>query len=95
MLKSWLEKTDKAMSLIAKYQTKNPDLYKVLKEHIDIEWVCPAYYMMAYNADSLSSETYNEMVRRFQTDISSLKDFRFSERSTATIGAWAAKLSLR
>ena len=34
MLKGWIEKIDEARELISKYQTKNPELYKVLKEHL-------------------------------------------------------------
>ena len=95
MLKDWLNDIDTARTLIAKYQTTNPELYKVLKEHIDIEWVCPAYYMLNFNEDSLTTEKYNEMVMYFKTDIATLKEFRFSERSTTTIGTWCAALSLR
>ena len=95
MLKGWLDKIDEARSLIAKYETRDPVLYKALKEHIDIEWVCPAYYMLTCAADSLSNETYNEMVTYFKTDISQLKDFQFAERSFMTISDWASDLSLR
>lgn len=95
MLKSWLDSIDKARELVVKYETIDPELHKVLKEHIDIEWVCPAYYMLAYNEDSLPNDVYNQMVMYFKTDISSLKEFRFAERSPSTIGTWAASLSLR
>lgn len=95
MLKGWLDKIDEARALVEKYKTSDPALYKVLKEHIDIEWVCPAYYAMFYNADSFTNEKYNEMVTYFKVDIASLKDFRMSERSASTIGTWSATLSLR
>jgi hypothetical protein len=95
MLKGWLDKIDEARALVAKYKTSDPALYKVLKEHIDIEWVCPAYYAMFYNADSFTNEKYNEMVTYFKVDIAGLKDFRMSERSASTIGTWSATLSLR
>lgn len=95
MLKGWLDKIDQARALVAKYETSDPALYKMLKEHIDIEWVCPAYYALAYNADSFTNEKYNEMVTYFKYDIAALRDFRFSERSETTIGTWMAGLSLR
>ena len=95
MLKGWLDKISEARVLIAKYETRDPALYKVLKEHIDIEWVCPAYYMLTYAPDSLSNETYNAMATYFKTDISQLKDFQFAERSFMTISDWASDLSLR
>lgn len=95
MLKGWLDKIDEARELISKYQTKNPELYAVLKEHLDIEWVCPAYYMISYNAGSIPDDEYNKMVSYFKTDISALRDFRFSERSYGTITTWAAELALR
>ncbi len=95
MLKSWLDRIDEARALIAKYETRDPALYKTLKEHIDIEWVCPAYYMLTCRDDSLSNATYNEMVTYFKTDISQLKDFQFSERQFMTIADWASDLSLR
>lgn len=94
-LKSWLDKIDEARALIAKYQKTEPELYKVLKEHIDIEWVCPAYYMLSCNDDSLSDETYNTMVNYFLSDISLLKDFQLAERSYMTITEWASGLTLR
>ena len=51
--------------------------------------------MISYNAQSLSNETYNQIVSYFKTDISGLLDFRLSEKSTTTIGTWSAGLSLR
>ena len=95
MLKGWLDQIDEARALIAKYETRDPALYKMLKEHIDIEWVCPAYYMISFNGDSLSTDKYNEMVTYLKTDISAIKDFQFSEKSMSTIGSWSADLSLR
>ena len=95
MLKGWLEKIDEARALVAKYENSDPALYKVLKEHIDIEWVCPAYYMLEHNGGSLTDKKYNEMVQYFQMEIATLRDFRFSERSTQTISTWTAGLSLR
>ena len=95
MLNGWLDKIDTAWSLIEKYKTNDPDTYKMLKEHIDIEWVCPAYYMVTCNADSLSDDRYNELVNYFKTNISALRDFRISEKSTATVGTWSSGLSLR
>ena len=95
MLKGWLNKIDEARAAIRKYELGNPSLYKMIKEHIDIEWVCPAYYMLAYNDDSLSNETYNEMVTYFKTDIAAIRDFQFSEKTTTMVSAWAAELTLR
>ncbi|MBO5363747.1 MAG: DUF4838 domain-containing protein [Clostridia bacterium] len=95
MLRDWLEMIDQARALIAKYETSNPGLYRMLKEHIDVEWVCPAYYMIEFNAQNLSDEKYNEIVKYFKTDISGLRDFRLSEKSTITINMWTAELSLR
>ncbi len=95
MLKSWLEQIDEARALIAKYETSDPTLYWTLKEHIDVEWVCPAYYMIAYHAQSLTDADYNEMVTYLKTDIASLRDFRLSEKSTTTVGTWSAGLTLR
>lgn len=95
MLKGWLDKIDEARALIKKYESSNPALYKVLKEHIDIEWVCPAYYMLSFNDSSLDDKKYNEMVTYFKTDISELKSFQFAERSFTTISDWASSLSLR
>ena len=95
MLKDWLDKIEEARALVAKYETSDPALYAIIKEHIDIEWICPAYYMISYNAQSLSNETYNQIVSYFKTDISGLRDFQLSEKSTTTIGTWSAGLSLR
>ena len=95
MLRGWLDKIDEARALIKKYETRDPATYKILKEHIDIEWVCPAYYMIEYNSDNLKDETYNEMVIYFKTDITELKNFQFAERTFTTIADWAADLSLR
>ena len=95
MLKTWLDQIKEARALIAKYKTSDPELYNMLNEHIDIEWVCPAYYMIAFHAPSLPDAEYNEMVTYFKTNISGLRDFRLSEKSTTTIGTWAVSLSLR
>ena len=95
MLNGWLDKIDAARVLIEKYKTSDPDTYAMLKEHIDIEWVCPAYYMLTCNADSLSDARYNDLVNYFKTNISALRDFRISEKSTTTVGTWSAGLSLR
>lgn len=95
MLRGWLDKIDEARALIAKYKTSNPAEYEVLKEHIDIEWVCPAYYMLEFNSGSLSDREYNEMVMYFKKDISALKDFQFSEKTPMTIGMWTADLTQR
>jgi hypothetical protein len=51
--------------------------------------------MIAYQEDSLTDERYNEMVMYFKSEIANLKEFRFAERATATIGTWCAALSLR
>lgn len=95
MLNGWLKQIDEARALIEKYKTSNPDLYKMIKEHIDIEWVCPAYYTLTYNSEKLSDDVYNEMVTYFKTDIAALKDFQFSEKSMTTISTWLADLELR
>ena len=95
MLRGWLDKIDEARALIAKYKTSNPAEYEILKEHIDIEWVCPAYYMLEFNSGSLSDREYNEMVMYFKKDISALKDFQFSEKTPMTIGMWTADLTQR
>lgn len=95
MLRSWLNQIEQARALIAKYKTSDPALYAMLKEHIDIEWVCPAYYVVSLHENSLPDAEYNEIVNYFKTEISGLRDFRLSEKSTTTINMWAATLSLR
>ena len=95
MLRAWLDKIDEARALIAKYESSDPALYKMLKEHIDVEWVCPAYYIIEYHSPSIPNAEYNEIVTYFKTDISALRDFRLSEKSTTTIGTWSATLTLR
>ena len=95
MLNGWLSKIETARALTEKYKTSDPEVYAMLKEHIDIEWVCPAYYMLTCNADSLSDARYNDLVNYFKTNISALRDFRISERATTTVGTWSAGLTLR
>ncbi|MBQ3571806.1 MAG: DUF4838 domain-containing protein [Clostridia bacterium] len=95
MLNDWLNKIDQARELVEKYKVSDPSLYKVLKEHIDTEWVCPAYHMLAYNSNNLSDARYNEMAMYFKTEISQLRDFQFSEKSPNMISSWSASLSLR
>ena len=95
MLNGWLNKIDAARGFIEKYKTSDSATYAMLKEHIDIEWVCPAYYMLTCNADSLSDARYNDLVNYFKTNISALRDFRISERATTTVGTWSASLTLR
>ncbi len=95
MLNGWLKQIESARALIERYKTSNPNLYKMLKEHIDIEWVCPAYYALTYASEELSDDVYNEMVMYFKTDIAALKDFQFSEKSMSTISTWLPDLELR
>ena len=83
---------DDARSKIAPYEIADPELYKTLKEHIDLEWVSPAYYLLnLYGKSYLPSDLYYEMANYFNDEILPLKPFTVSERA-GTLSTWILSL---
>ncbi len=95
MLVTWLEKIEKARGKVEKYKELNPELYNVIKENIDTEWIFPAYYTLNYHDSNLTSEKYNDMALYFKTEITKLKDIRISERATTSLATWIKNLELK
>lgn len=62
---SWMEKADSAKKEIAAYQTTNPQLYQMLCDHIDAEWLSPAYATLKYHKDRLNPSTKTAVTERF------------------------------
>lgn len=82
MLTKWLGYIENARKKIAYYEELDIKTYRMIKEHIDLEWVSPAYYMLSlYGKDYMDIDTYNEMARYFYYEILPLKFFLVSERS--------------
>ena len=67
---------------IAYYEELDIKTYRMIKEHIDLEWVSPAYYMLSlYGKYYMDTDTYTKMARYFYYEILPLKFFLVSERS--------------
>ncbi len=82
MLLDWISIIDRARLKIEKYKDADPETYKMLKEHIDLEWVSPAYFLLSlYGVNFLGNETYTQMANYFKENILPLKYFIVSERS--------------
>jgi len=91
-LKAWLNIIEKARKKIEPYRDVDYDKFKMIKEHIDLEWVSPAYFMLAiYGKDYLSLDEYNSMLNYFVDEILPLKQFLISERS-GSLSAWITQL---
>ncbi|MCQ2741994.1 MAG: DUF4838 domain-containing protein [Bacilli bacterium] len=92
MLMKWLSFIDDARAKVAVYEEVDPALFKTIKEHIDLEWVSPAYFLLSlYGKDYLSAEMYYEMANYFYYEILPLKFFLVSERS-APLSTWILTL---
>ena len=69
-LLGWLDIIDEARDAIIGYKIVNPELYAVLKEHIDIEWISPAYALMKiYGESYLDPTLYQSIISYFKNDI--------------------------
>ena len=78
----WLDKLDKAYSVIEKYKTSEPALYESLYLHISQEFLAPAYTMLKNQNNALSPQAYAELVKKFKEACELTGCQRDSEYST-------------
>lgn len=65
-LKKWMDMCDDALAAIDDYRTSDPELYSRLKNHIDAEWIFPAYATLQLRSTSLTSEALSALKMRFK-----------------------------
>ena len=82
-LKSWLDMCEEALALIEDYKTTDPELYQSLKEHIDIEWVFPAYATLQLQSGSLLEDELGALKSRFKETVLRLGMTQTKEIETA------------
>ena len=95
MLLDWIDMIDDARVAIAGYKLVNPELYTMLKTHIDLEWISPAYALVnIYGESYLKPEVYREMIEYFKSDIYPLAPLMLDEDAgeDGTIQKWIETL---
>ena len=68
-LKKWLDMCDQALAMIEDYKQTDPALYNSLKEHIEIEWVFPAYATLQLRSDYLLEDDLGAFKLRFKETV--------------------------
>ena len=65
-LKNWTDMCDEALAKIDSYRTQDPKTYKMLKTHIDTEWIFPAYATLQLQSDKLLEADLVALKARFK-----------------------------
>lgn len=65
-LKEWMDMCDKALEKVSVYETRDPELYAMLKNHIEAEWVYPAYATLQLRDDYLLANDLTLLKQRFR-----------------------------
>ena len=65
-IKSWLDAYDEAYAVLDTIKNSDPQKYKLYKEHIDAEWLSPAYMMLTMYGDNLTQSYSKELKDRFR-----------------------------
>ena len=65
-LKNWMNMCDKALALVDDYRTQNPELYASLKNHIEAEWIFPAYATLQLRSSNLLEDDLAALKQRFK-----------------------------
>lgn len=69
LLESWLQLIDEAYAAIEKYSTLDPELYALLKKHINAESLFPRYSLLTFHSGSFGVEELRECRIEFRDDI--------------------------
>ncbi len=72
VVKQWLALCEKAYGEIEKYKETDPSLYKMYKEHIDAEWLCPAYITLSFYRDYIDVQELAQMKETFKAVVANL-----------------------
>lgn len=65
-LKNWTDMCDEALKAVDSYRTRDPETYSVLKDHIEAEWVYPAYATLQLRDKYLVEEELSAFKQRFR-----------------------------
>lgn len=65
-LKHWTDLCDDALAAIDFYQTQDPKTYQLLKDHIEAEWVYPAYATLQLRGDYVQEKELISLKQRFR-----------------------------
>lgn len=65
-LQGWLNDFDKALAAIESYKNTDSETYNMLKDHIDIEWIFPAYATLQLRSTYLTAEKLSALKARFK-----------------------------
>lgn len=71
-LDAWVKACDNAKLTVAKYKTKNPELYQSICNHIETEAVSPIYMILTLYKNQISSTRRAELTDRILQDITDL-----------------------
>jgi len=78
-LKKWMDMCDEALERIEDYRTSDPALYESLKDHIETEWVFPAYATLQIRYDHMLEEDLTALKHRFKEVVLRLEISRTKE----------------
>ena len=78
-LQGWLDLCDEAYLAVEKYKDSNPELYKVLVNHIKIETLFPRFMICEYYSDYYTPADRQEMRVSFYEDCKALNYTYYSE----------------
>ncbi len=94
-LEQQLTRCDIALQNVEKYRKGNPDLYESIKNHIELEWITPAYMMLALYSGDISSARKSDLAARLLETTDKLGIIRTAESGTTTIGDFVADIMSR
>lgn len=84
-LMRWMKKCDEAIDAISMYKDVDKKLYDSLAEHVEIEWLSPAYITLSLYHNQLSKEDKMEMITRFERIVNKLGITNLAESNAGLI----------
>ena len=83
-LLSWMDKCDQALKLVEKYKTVDPEYYAALRNHIEAEYIAPAWLLLyLYQEEMLAQEKYEIRDRVFEIlELLGLEDMQVGNNVT-------------
>lgn len=82
LVTGWQQEFDAAKELVKKYSESDPELYQMLIDHIEVEWVSPAYISAVVYGAELDSATYNSIVARLKADVEKYSIAQYAEHKS-------------
>ena len=94
LLTRWLDLIESAKNVVKeKYEVGNPALYEMLKKHIDMEWVSPAYFLLCYYDESNADPTLIQNTKAyFRNEIAKLAPYQLGNHN-GQLNEWLSSLS--